>query len=197
MFGICTLSAISVRKEPRHESELVTELLFNDLYEVLEKNGDWLYIKMEYDGYDTKKESITVKYNKDVYAMLPVWYFTSKWGDKDYCFAMNGQTGKLIGDLPMSVPKFIITVLIAFLVPFLGAYFLMDAAGVGAIFGIVIAAIGLWLYYLVYSVYLDKILEVLAPFITMQGGYFVIGLAITFYATALWPLVIKLTESKK
>ena len=63
--------------------------------------------------------------------------------------------------------------------------------------GIVIAAIGLWLYDLVYSVYLDKILEVLAPFITMQGGYFVIGLAITFYATALWPLVIKLTESKK
>ena len=52
MFGICTLSAIPVRKEPHHESELVTELLFNDLYEVLEKNGDWLYIKMEYDGYE-------------------------------------------------------------------------------------------------------------------------------------------------
>ena len=52
MFGICTLSAISVRKEPRHESELVTELLFNDLYEVLEQDGDWLYIKMEYDGYE-------------------------------------------------------------------------------------------------------------------------------------------------
>ena len=52
MFGICTLSAISVRKEPRHESELVTEMLFNDLYEVVEKNGDWLYIKMGYDGYE-------------------------------------------------------------------------------------------------------------------------------------------------
>lgn len=52
MFGICTLSAISVRKEPSHESELVTELLFNDLYEVLEQKGDWLYIKMEYDGYE-------------------------------------------------------------------------------------------------------------------------------------------------
>ena len=52
MFGICTLSAIPVRKEPHHESELVTELLFNDLYEVIEKNGDWLYVKMEYDSYE-------------------------------------------------------------------------------------------------------------------------------------------------
>ena len=50
MFGICTLSAIPVRKEPHHESELVTELLFNDLYEVLETKGDWLYIKIEYAG---------------------------------------------------------------------------------------------------------------------------------------------------
>ncbi|MGN0033077.1 MAG: NlpC/P60 family protein [Candidatus Limimorpha sp.] len=52
MFGICTLSAVSVRREPSHESELVTELLFNDIYEVLEKKGEWFYIKMEYDGYE-------------------------------------------------------------------------------------------------------------------------------------------------
>ena len=52
MYGICTLAAVSVRKEPRHESELVTELLFNDLYEVIDNEGDWLRIKMEYDGYE-------------------------------------------------------------------------------------------------------------------------------------------------
>jgi hypothetical protein len=52
MFGICTLSAVSVRREPHHESELVTELLFNDLYEVIDNQGDWLYIRMEYDGYE-------------------------------------------------------------------------------------------------------------------------------------------------
>lgn len=52
MYGICTLSAVSVRKEPRHESELVTELLFNDLYEVIDNEGDWLRIKMEYDDYE-------------------------------------------------------------------------------------------------------------------------------------------------
>lgn len=35
------------------------------------------------------------------YALLPVWMLTTKWKDKNYLFAMNGQTGKLIGDLPV------------------------------------------------------------------------------------------------
>ena len=52
MYGICTLSVVSVRREPSHESELVTELLFNDIYEVIEERGGWIYIKMEYDGYE-------------------------------------------------------------------------------------------------------------------------------------------------
>lgn len=52
MYGICEYSTICVRKEPSHSSELVTELLFNDLYEVIENQDDWLKIRMEYDGYE-------------------------------------------------------------------------------------------------------------------------------------------------
>lgn len=51
-YGICTLSVVPMRGEASHESELVTELLYNDLYEVLEDNGDWLRIKCEYDAYE-------------------------------------------------------------------------------------------------------------------------------------------------
>jgi len=40
------------------------------------------------------------------YAMLPVWLLHTKWKDGSYLFAMNGQTGKLIGDLPVSKGKF-------------------------------------------------------------------------------------------
>lgn len=40
------------------------------------------------------------------YALLPVWMLHTKWKDKDYLFAMNGQTGKLIGDLPVSGGRF-------------------------------------------------------------------------------------------
>lgn len=33
--------------------------------------------------------------------MVPVWMLNTKWQDKTYTFAMNGQTGKLVGDLPI------------------------------------------------------------------------------------------------
>ena len=35
------------------------------------------------------------------YALLPVWLLNSVYQGKIYTFAMNGQTGKFIGDLPM------------------------------------------------------------------------------------------------
>lgn len=39
------------------------------------------------------------------YALLPVWMLHTKWNGDDYLFAMNGQTGKLIGDLPVDKGK--------------------------------------------------------------------------------------------
>lgn len=39
------------------------------------------------------------------YALMPVWMLSTKWQGKNYLFAMNGQTGKLIGDLPISKGK--------------------------------------------------------------------------------------------
>lgn len=40
------------------------------------------------------------------YALMPVWMLNTKWNGKDYLFAMNGQTGRLVGDLPMSWGRF-------------------------------------------------------------------------------------------
>ena len=35
------------------------------------------------------------------YALLPVWILNTSWKGKNYQFAMNGQTGKFVGDLPV------------------------------------------------------------------------------------------------
>jgi hypothetical protein len=35
------------------------------------------------------------------YALMPVWMLSTKWNGENFLFAMNGQTGKLIGDLPI------------------------------------------------------------------------------------------------
>ena len=40
------------------------------------------------------------------YALMPVWLLSTKWQDKRCLFAMNGQTGKLIGDLPIDKGKY-------------------------------------------------------------------------------------------
>jgi len=49
---------------------------------------------------------IKLKQGDIKYAMLPVWLLSTKWSNKNFLFAMNGQTGKLIGDLPMDWGKF-------------------------------------------------------------------------------------------
>ena len=54
-------------------------------------------------GYSTfMPESTNIRLNsgKVSYALLPVWILNTTWNGKKYTFAMNGQTGKFVGDLP-------------------------------------------------------------------------------------------------
>ena len=41
-------------------------------------------------------------------ALLPVWMLHTRWNDEDYLFAMNGQTGKFVGDLPVAPLKVVL-----------------------------------------------------------------------------------------
>ena len=49
--------------------------------------------------------SVNATMNEVSYALLPVWMLHTKWHDQDFLFAMNGQTGKFIGDLPIDKKK--------------------------------------------------------------------------------------------
>ncbi|NPD30633.1 hypothetical protein HLV37_01895 [Eggerthellaceae bacterium zg-1084] len=44
---------------------------------------------------------VDIDWTQVSYALLPVWMLHTRWRDKDYLFAMNGQTGRLVGDLPV------------------------------------------------------------------------------------------------
>lgn len=52
------------------------------------------------------------------YVLLPVWMVNIKYKDKMYTFAMNGQTGKMIGDIPYSTGKACIYFIVLFLIIF-------------------------------------------------------------------------------
>ena len=50
--GICNLSAIALRKEARHSSEMVSQLLYNETYTVLDKVQDFILIQTHLDQYE-------------------------------------------------------------------------------------------------------------------------------------------------
>ncbi|MBQ3489525.1 MAG: hypothetical protein IJA86_02920 [Clostridia bacterium] len=55
-------------------------------------------------GYTTvvpEHTDIRLHNGKAKYALYPVWILTTNWEGKNYTFAMNGQTGKFVGDLPL------------------------------------------------------------------------------------------------
>lgn len=55
-------------------------------------------------GYTTvTKEagSIRLRNGKVKYALFPVWLLSTTWNGQNYLFAMNGQNGKMAGDLPL------------------------------------------------------------------------------------------------
>lgn len=49
----------------------------------------------------TENASVQYKGNRTRYALLPVWLLNTTWNGQKYTFAMNGQTGKFVGNLPM------------------------------------------------------------------------------------------------
>ena len=52
LFGKCHLSSIPVRAAASHRSEMVTQLLYNEQYSILQEAKEWVQIKCQYDDYE-------------------------------------------------------------------------------------------------------------------------------------------------
>ena len=60
---------------------------------------------MGYSALRTINKRIRLNRGKVSYALMPVYLLSTKWQDKNYLFAMNGQTGKFVGDIPTETKK--------------------------------------------------------------------------------------------
>lgn len=66
-----------------------------------------------YQTYVSDKTNTTITPGTVHYAFLPVWLLSTQYQGKNYLFAMNGQTGKMIGDdLPIDKTKMILRFLL-------------------------------------------------------------------------------------
>ena len=67
------------------------------------------YFQKDIIGYTTisfEDSNVSEKILNSEYVLLPVWMLNIKYKDKNHLFAMNGQTGKMVGNVPISWPKF-------------------------------------------------------------------------------------------
>jgi cell wall-associated NlpC family hydrolase len=51
-YGVCPLSIVPVRALANDRSEMVTQLLYGDAFEVISKQKNWLYICIAFDNYE-------------------------------------------------------------------------------------------------------------------------------------------------
>ena len=92
------------------------------------KNTALSLIRADAIGYETlttKYHNVQLERGKVYYALLPVYMLTTKFQGQNYLFAMNGQTGKFIGNLPVDNGKY-------------WTYFLGIAGGVTALLAVIL-----------------------------------------------------------
>lgn len=82
-----------------------------------------------YMGVMVENSNISLENGQIHYALMPMWLMTAKYDGKLYTFAMNGQTGRFVGELPISWARFwgmfaavsaVSAVLLAIILGFLG-----------------------------------------------------------------------------
>jgi gamma-D-glutamyl-L-lysine dipeptidyl-peptidase len=49
--ALCIVPVAPIRREPRHEAEITSQLLFGEAVELISNHGDWVEVICTYDGY--------------------------------------------------------------------------------------------------------------------------------------------------
>ncbi|MCR5675852.1 MAG: hypothetical protein K6G16_09105 [Lachnospiraceae bacterium] len=86
--------------------------------------ADEMRASVQHESVTETSRNIQVSMNKPEYAVFPVWLLSTKWEGQNFLFAMNGQTGKMIGNLPVDKGKATM-------------YFVLIAAGLSVVFSFI------------------------------------------------------------
>lgn len=72
---------------------------------------------------------LKVEMQKDDYILLPVFMVNIKYKDKMYTFAMNGQTGEIVGNIPIDKKRVLVFSIVIFILTFLCCLLISIAVG--------------------------------------------------------------------
>lgn len=51
IYGFCNIATIPLRSRPSHQSEMISQLLFGEAYEIINQDINWMYVRTFYDNY--------------------------------------------------------------------------------------------------------------------------------------------------
>lgn len=99
-----------------------SDTAFNDAKERSLESGKDVMVNdsVGYVGKLVTNNTLAAKIENKYYALLPVWMVNVKYQDKMYIFAMNGQTGEFIGNIPLDKKKAILWGILIFIGIILG-----------------------------------------------------------------------------
>ena len=95
--------------------------------------AEFLATTSHFSGVIKTGGGINLRDSKTRYALLPCWMLNIKYEGKNYKYAINGQTGKVVGEYPVCKKKrnrfilkcYAVSLLITSALTLLGAYFMM------------------------------------------------------------------------
>ncbi len=121
-FNPAYLSSYLADKYDQNEDETISKANYrikNSMINILASSV------IGYDSVIPQGASVQFRNGKAHYALLPVYIFSSRYKGEVYQFAMNGQTGKFAGDLPMDKGKATVYSLMIFLGVFIVTFLII------------------------------------------------------------------------
>lgn len=76
-----------------------------------------------YSSCNIKNKKVNISETEQAYSMLPIYLLINKYKDKSHIFLVNGQTGKVVGDTPLCLPKQIFFAILVFVLVWIIAVF--------------------------------------------------------------------------
>jgi len=118
-YGFCNITSIPLRANPSDKQEMVSQMLYGEVYKVLDAQGKWVLVRLEDDGYEgwidknqhtalAEEEYVTLKEMPKRVITKPISAINSKLGKihvsfgSTFCHTLTDNFAYCLND---SIPK--------------------------------------------------------------------------------------------
>jgi gamma-D-glutamyl-L-lysine dipeptidyl-peptidase len=104
-YGISEISVVPVRKEPNDQCEMISQFLFGETFQILEKLGKWSFIKSTFDNYEGWIDNKCISFlTEEIFVQVnsSTEFITQKLSNT----ILNNQNGQIVLPAGCTLPNF-------------------------------------------------------------------------------------------